>query len=169
MPVRPATAEDWQWINANADAVGGPQVVSNGVLHRLQDYPACVAHTKNELTGFAVYIPDQPSCELLAIAAISPGNGVGTTLMNWVEQAAAKLGCTHIWLATTNDNLDAIKFYQRNSYTLLKLRPGAFKGVLRLKGLDPDSTVIGNFGIPIRDEIQMEKELSHASPREVNR
>ncbi|MEM7097539.1 MAG: GNAT family N-acetyltransferase [Pseudomonadota bacterium] len=167
MPVRPATAEDWAWINAAAEPIGGARVVSNGVLHTLQDYPALVSSDDTQsLTGFAVYIPQPPECELLAIAAARPGHGAGSQLLDDLEERVLDLGCNSIWLATTNDNLDAIKFYQRRGYRMCQLRPGAFSDVVRLKGLDPNSIVVGNFDIPVRDEIQLEKELTHAHPGE---
>ncbi len=160
MEIRSATDDDWDWIHANADAVGGPQVVSNGVLHTLADYPALIAEVDGHPSGFAVYRVDGDTCELVAIAATEQWQGVGTALLHGTEEAARNVGCTRIWLATTNDNMPAIRFYQRRGYSLSKFRSGAFSEVRALKGLDPDEEIIGIDGIPIRDELQLTKELS---------
>jgi hypothetical protein len=59
-----------------------------------------------------------------------------------------------IWLVTTNDNLEALRFYQRRGFVLSRLRPGAVdKSRASLK---PQISTTGEFGIPIRDEIELE-------------
>jgi hypothetical protein len=59
-----------------------------------------------------------------------------------------------VWLVTTNDNLDALRFYQRRGFRLAKLRRGAVDAARsRLKPTIPE---VGSFGIPIRDEIVLE-------------
>ena len=41
--------------------------------------------------------------------------------MKAVEQAAMEQGCTSISLITTNDNLHALKFYQKRGYCLIEI------------------------------------------------
>lgn len=159
MVIREAVAEDWAWINANADAVGGPQVVSNSTLHTLADYPAGIAVTDDSPIGFVVYIPEPPECELLAINVVTQYLGVGSKLMGWAEQQALQQNCTRMWLATTNDNLDALRFYQRRGYRLCELHRDAFADVLAQKGLNPKQRVEGNYNIIIHDELILEKTL----------
>jgi ribosomal protein S18 acetylase RimI-like enzyme len=38
---------------------------------------------------------------------------VGRALLDDVRNAASEAGCTRLWLITTNDNLRALKLYQR--------------------------------------------------------
>jgi len=58
---------------------------------------------------------------------------------------------------TTNDNLRALGFYQRRGFRLASLRPGAVDEARRT--LKPEIPEIGDDGIPIRDELDLEMDL----------
>ena len=53
---------------------------------------------------------------------------------------------------TTNDNLHALRFYQRKGFTLAGLRPNALAQTRKQKPVP----LLGADGIPIRDEIELE-------------
>jgi GNAT superfamily N-acetyltransferase len=100
---------------------------------------------------------DGEHCEVLTLHATQPWQGVGTGLIEAVERLAAQQGCKRLWLITTNDNLDALRFYQRRGFCLAALHPGAVDDSrVRLK---PEIPTIGNYGIALRDEIELEKRL----------
>ena len=61
------------------------------------------------------------------------------------------------WLITTNDNLDAIRFYQRRGFTIATVHAGAIEQSRTIK---PSIPLVGSYGIPIRDEIEFEMLLS---------
>jgi ribosomal protein S18 acetylase RimI-like enzyme len=65
-------------------------------------------------------------------------------------------GQGRLWLVTTNDNLDALRFYQRRGLTLVALRPGAVAVGRKLKSSIP---AVGAYGIPLRDELEFELPL----------
>jgi hypothetical protein len=69
---------------------------------------------------------------------------------------ARQQGCHEIRLTTTNDNLDALRFYQRRGLRLVALRPGA---VDRARLDKPEIPRIGDFGIPLRDEIDLARRV----------
>jgi ribosomal protein S18 acetylase RimI-like enzyme len=74
-----------------------------------------------------------------------------------VEQAAAERGCRRLWVLTTNDNVDALRFYQRRGFRLAELHPGAVDDSrARLK---PEIPEAGEHGIPLRDELVLDKEV----------
>ena len=74
-----------------------------------------------------------------------------------VERIASAEGCRDLWLITTNDNVDALRFYQRRGFRLVKLHPG---GVDRSREfLKPEIPETGEYGIAIRDELELQKEL----------
>lgn len=60
-------------------------------------------------------------------------------------------------LITTNDNLLALKFYQKRRFILSKIIHNAVEEARKVK---PKIPLIGNAGIPIRDEIVLVKVLS---------
>jgi len=65
--------------------------------------------------------------------------------------------CARLWVLTTNDNLDALRFYQRRGFRLARLRAGAVDDARRT--LKPEIPVAGDHGIRIRDELILEKEV----------
>jgi ribosomal protein S18 acetylase RimI-like enzyme len=159
MEIRSATEADWEWIIEESGPIGGAQVVSLGVLHSLRDHEAIVAIQDDQRIGFAVYRLALPGIELLGLRAVSQWVGIGTSLLKELEEVAKNLGAATIWLCTTNDNLSAIRFYQRRGYHLNAIHPGEFRNVLEVKGYDPDTEVVGQDGIIIRDEIVLEKPI----------
>jgi GNAT superfamily N-acetyltransferase len=73
-----------------------------------------------------------------------------------VAESARAAGCRRLWLITTNDNLPALRFYQKRGFVLVRLHRGAVAGSRRLK---PEIPLTGSEGIPIRDELELELEL----------
>ncbi len=159
MRIREAVAADFDWIHEHAEAIGGRQVVSQGVLHTLAEHPGLVAEEDSQPIGYAIYREEARACELLAIQVITQWRGYGSALLDALEDRCRGRGLESIRLSTTNDNLPALRFYQRRGYRLEALHPGEFANVLRLKGLDPDHEVTGIDGVPIRDEIVLGKVL----------
>ena len=104
------------------------------------------------------YVPGQgwEQCEVLTLHASQRWHGAGTALIEAVEQLAARRGCARLWVITTNDNIDALRFYQRRGFQLAAVHRGAVDDSRRLK---PEIPVTGAYGIPLRDEIELEKRL----------
>ncbi len=159
MEIRTATDADWEWILEESEPIGGSRVVSLGVLYSLRDHVAIVAIQEDQRVGFAVYRLALPNVELLGLRAVNQWVGIGTSLMGELEKLVSNLQGEFIYLCTTNDNLSAIKFYQRRGYHLKAVHPEEFRNVLEIKGLDPDTKVVGQDGITIRDEIVLEKSI----------
>jgi len=85
------------------------------------------------------------------------GRGVGTALIAEAKRVATQAGCRRLWLITTNDNVDALRFYQRRGFRLATLHRGAVDDSrARLK---PEIPEIGDHRIPLRDELELEHEL----------
>ena len=79
------------------------------------DHPALLAETDDgTFAGLLTYVPDPDdgSCEILTLQAVNQGQGAGTALISAVERVAAEQGIRRLWLITTNDNVDALRFYR---------------------------------------------------------
>jgi hypothetical protein len=63
-------------------------------------------------------------------------------------------------LITTNDNLDALRFYQKRGFRIAGVRPNALDLSRRIK---PEIPLVGEDGIPLRDEIELEMALGSES------
>ena len=88
--------------------------------------------------------------------AIEERKGIGTALLDEIESLAKQKNCKRLWLITTNDNVDALRFYQKRGYEIKAVHPHAIEESRKIK---PQIPLIGNYGIPIRDEIEMDKLL----------
>jgi ribosomal protein S18 acetylase RimI-like enzyme len=128
-------------------------VVAHGERIHPADLRGFAALDADRVVGHASYRIVANGCELTSIAADPPRKGIGSKLMDAVLVAARAAGCTRIWPTTTNDNLDALRFYQRRGFRLEALRPGAVdRARERLK---PELPEIGSHGIPMRDELDL--------------
>jgi hypothetical protein len=58
-----------------------------------------------------------------------------------------------VWLTTTNDNLHAMRFYQRRGLRIVAVYPGA---VDRARQTRPSIPQIGNDGTHIHDELELQ-------------
>jgi GNAT superfamily N-acetyltransferase len=126
------------------------------LLHPIE-HPALLAEDNGRLAGVLTYIVIEGQCEILTLHSAEQWRGVGTALIEAVERLARDLGCTRLWLITTNDNVDALRFYQRRGFRLAALYPGAVDhSRVRLK---PEIPEVGDHDIPLRDEIELQKRL----------
>jgi ribosomal protein S18 acetylase RimI-like enzyme len=121
-------------------------------------HPAVLAWSAGKLCGVATYLIARDDCELLTLHAENPLKGIGTELLGNVQEIARRAGCTRLRVVTTNDNVDALRFYQRRGFRLVALRPGAVDRSRAL--LKPEIPESGAYAIPLRDELELEMDLS---------
>jgi GNAT superfamily N-acetyltransferase len=136
---------------------GDPIVVRSQVY----SIDACDIFVAGDLAGLAaVSGRDRPIAELVAINAFIQHQGIGTALLRSIVDSL--VGFDMLRLTTTNDNLDALRFYQRRGFRLQALRPGAVDAARAHK---PTISAVGVYGIPIRDELDLTLELrARSSP-----
>jgi ribosomal protein S18 acetylase RimI-like enzyme len=94
---------------------------------------------------------------VLVVSVEARRHGVGGALLGAAGRALARAGVDRAWLVTTNDNLDALGFYQRHGWRLAQLHAGAVDEARRR--LKRAIGRVGATGIPIRDEIVLAIEL----------
>ena len=124
------------------------RIARRGTLVDSMAHPAVLAFSTGQLVGVATYVVDEDSCELLTLHAVTRLVGVGTALLSAVQAAARDAGCRRLWVVTTNDNLEALRFYQRRGFRLTLLRPGAVDR--SRETLKPEIPRSGEHGIPLR-------------------
>ncbi|WP_221891160.1 GNAT family N-acetyltransferase [Microbispora sp. KK1-11] len=152
--VRPLTVEDVAWMRELfTERWGGVVSVSRGVAHDTTALPGFVALLDGERAGVATYRIDGGECELVTLDSVREGAGVGTALVDAVAGAARAAGAVRLWLVTTNDNLRALRFYQRYGFDLVAVHRDA---VARSRELKPSIPETGLDGIPLRHEIELE-------------
>lgn len=65
---------------------------------------------------------------------------------------------TELRVTTTNDNLDALRFYQRRGFELVELRATAVER--SRAALKPSIPARGYYDLPIRDELELVRRLA---------
>ncbi|HYZ90963.1 MAG TPA: GNAT family N-acetyltransferase [Actinomycetota bacterium] len=156
--VRPFSENDKQWAYGVLFPKGGPsRVASRQALHDPLTLPGFVAWKAGARVGLATYRLDGEECELLTLDSVVENQGIGSQLIDAVEDAARTAGCKTMWLITTNDNTHALRFYQRRGMHIREVRPGAVDQ--ERTTIKPEIPEVGNDGIPIRDEIELALEL----------
>jgi ribosomal protein S18 acetylase RimI-like enzyme len=135
---------------------GGELVAGRGRVREPGQLRALVAVDGSERVGVATYVVEGERAELVTLDALREGVGVGRLLVEAVAEAARAAGARELLVMTTNDNLRALRLYQRAGFRLLALRAGAVEEARRLK---PSIPLVGDDGIPIRDELDLVRDL----------
>lgn len=134
-------------------------MVADGELFHPSEHEGFVASIAGAPAGLLTYrLHQDRSLEVTSLTAWPQWTGTGTALLEAGVESGRARGCPRLWLVTTNDNLDALRFYQRRGLHLAALRPGAVNESRQLK---PDIPAFGNSGIAIRDELVLEMHLSN--------
>ena len=138
---------------------GSRIIVAHGAVYEPHRLPGFAAWLGDELVGLVTYHVDGGACEIVTIDSLRPKVGVGGALLRAVARAARQAGCRRLWLITTNDNLNALRFYQKRGFRLAAVHRGAVTSARRIK---PQIPLIGFDGIPIEDEWKLELGLEPA-------
>ena len=135
---------------------GTDRVVVHGTSYYPARLPGFIAMHEEKRVGLITYLMSEGVCEIVTLNSLLPSQGIGTALLAHVENLARRSRCHRLRLVTTNDNLPALRFYQKREFTLASLRPNA---VARSRETKPEIPLVGKYGIPIRDELELEKNL----------
>lgn len=111
---------------------------------------------ENTIIGLVTYTFFGDICEIVSLDSKKENIGIGSALLKEIEEIAKNNNCKKMRLITTNDNMRALQFYQKRGYCLTKLYQNAMDEVRKVK---TDVPLIGENGIPLRDEIELEKQL----------
>ena len=152
--IRKIQSCDLEWIRSLIRREWGSiQVVSRGISYNADSLPGFIAEVKGIPEGLLTYNIKRRDCEIVTLNSLIERHGIGTALIDAVKKESSRIGCNRIWLITTNDNVNAIRFYQKAGFSLVAVHRNAIEASRRLK---PEIPLVGLHGIPIRDEIEFE-------------
>jgi ribosomal protein S18 acetylase RimI-like enzyme len=155
--IRPFTKEYKPWATALlTEHWGSARIVSRGHMYQADELPGFVAVEKDKPVGLITYKISGKEWEITTMNSLVEGKGVGSALVEAVKKAALEAGCKRLWLITTNDNTHALHFWQKRGFLIEAIHVNALEKSRKLK---PEIPLIGNDGIPIRDEIELEMKL----------
>ena len=161
MQIREKEPADEPWISSVLDehwgANGTGIIIVHGESFDARTLPALIAGEKDGLATYKI-APDTLTAELVTLDALKPHQGIGGALIDALVARLQLQGVNVLRVTTTNDNLDALRFYQRRGFRIVAVRPGAVDEARKIK---PTIPAVGEFGIPIRDEIDLELQIEH--------
>lgn len=105
------------------------------------------------IIGLITYIVYNNILEIISIDSLQENQGIGSKLIEAVIHEAKERNLQKIVLITTNDNINAIRFYQKRGFDMAHLFRNAMDISRKLK---PEIPLIGDNSIPLRHEIEFE-------------
>jgi GNAT superfamily N-acetyltransferase len=157
--IRKVQKEDREWICRWLVFQWGAEIViSHDVIFHPADLPGFIAFepSASDPLGLITFNLEGDDCEIITLDSLREGIGVGSALIDAVIQHARYIKCKRVFLVTTNDNLYSLRFYQKRGFRLSKINVGATD---RAREQKPEIPTVGEFGIPIHDEIELEYKL----------
>ncbi|MEA1981121.1 MAG: GNAT family N-acetyltransferase [candidate division Zixibacteria bacterium] len=154
MTINKVTEKDKEWVLEIVRSWGADFIVTRG----RKVYPAEIdgfyaIDENNKRVGLVTYEIIDDQCEIVTLDAFVKFSGVGTALLDEVKKNVKAKGCKRLWLITLNDNLDAIRFYHKRGMIISAIYINAMENSRKIK---PAIARIGQYGIPLRDEIEFE-------------
>ncbi|MEC3884908.1 GNAT family N-acetyltransferase [Halobacillus sp. HZG1] len=135
---------------------GGTKMVISSGVYECPELSGFAALEDQEIIGLITYVKKEGACEIISLDSLIEKKGIGTSLIDKVEEEAARLGCRSLSVITTNDNIQALAFYQKRGFRIMEIFHDA---VQRARDVKPEIPAIGDHGIPIVDELLLKKEI----------
>lgn len=155
--IRKVKDSDKEWVRKFIiKEWGSEKIIGCGKTYFPHKLPGFVAVSGKKYLGLITYAIKKDECELVSFNVLRKRRGIGTALIEKIKKAMKKISCRKIFFVTSNDNIDALRFYQRRGFIIKKVYPGAITAARKIK---PEIPLIGNYGIPMRDAIKLELKL----------
>ena len=129
------------------------EMVVHGECFDLGKVEGFYVENDGAITGLLTYRVFDGTMEILSLDSIHENQGIGTSLLNMAIFEANALKCRRIMVITTNDNLRALRFYQKRRFDIVALHRNALDLARKLKPEIPNK---GIDGIPLRHEFELE-------------
>ena len=154
--IRPVESDDGDWIaQFITERWGAEFIAAHYEVFHCRDLPGFIATEREKKVGLLTYKFVAGDCEIVSLDSLRPCAGIGSSLIDAVKATAVESGCRRLWLVTTNDNMNALRFYQKRGFSMVKINRNAIEFARKLKPVP----LIGADGIPLRDEIELEMML----------
>ena len=130
-----------------------PPSVSRGRATDTTNLPGFLCMENSEILGVVIYQVENGACEIVTLNSFLENRGIGTLLIKAVAEAAKAQGCNRLWLISTNDDTNAIRFYQKKGFVLVALHVNAIEKSRELK---PSIPLVGMVGIRFLHELEFD-------------
>jgi N-acetylglutamate synthase-like GNAT family acetyltransferase len=135
---------------------GSESVVIRKTKYEPAEMGGFIALHNEEKVGLVILRYNETLCEIMSLTVSGTHPQIGSQLISSAVEDAKKHNSERMIVVTTNDNITALRFYQKMGFRLHELRLGIIEESRKIK---PQIPLIGNYHIPIWDEIELEMVL----------
>jgi len=139
------------WLSTTVQSIGRP--------YQADRLPGFIAWRAGERIGHLTFAPLEGESEVVTLGVKVEDVGAGTALLDAAVRAARDAGHRRVFLTTSNDNLRALTFYQKRGWRLVAVHRGMID---RYRAQGRAIPLTAPNGLPIRDEIELERRLDDA-------
>jgi N-acetylglutamate synthase-like GNAT family acetyltransferase len=145
--IRKIEDSDRDWLQRIlSESWGSARIVTRGTVHQADSLSGFLAEVENQNVGVITWNVNGSMLEIITLNVLRQREGIGRALVNAVIGEAESLKCSRVWV-----------FYQALGFKVIAVHKGAVNESRKIK---PEIPLIGIDGIPITDEIELEKILS---------
>lgn len=156
--IRPIEGKDRPFVVTSLKNLwGSERMAVRGKLVNISFLDGLLAEEEGRVVCLVTYLIENTDCDITSLNALTPGKGVGTSLIEEVKKIAKEQNCLRVTVVTTNDNTKALHFYQKRGFVISVLYKNIMEEERKLK---PEIPLFGEDGIPLRDEIELEMILT---------
>jgi GNAT superfamily N-acetyltransferase len=141
--VRQIVDADRPWLHDLIDSEWGLPVVSISGAYDPSTLPGFLAEEEGNPIGAITYLLNAGECEVVTLNSVHERQGVGSALLA-AAKAVAEGTSARLWLITTDENLNAIRFYEGRGMYVRTIHRDFVDRVQRFKAqVDEDRTEDG--------------------------
>jgi ribosomal protein S18 acetylase RimI-like enzyme len=108
-------------------------MVVRGNVIKLDEVDGLIAYDEKEIVGIITYIVCRNIIEIISLNSFKERKGAGTFLIQKLKEKAKNENICVIKLITTNDNINAIKFYQKRNFVISNIYINSIKKAREIK------------------------------------
>lgn len=129
---------------------GSSMSVSLGKVVDAAQLPGFVYLLEGQIVAMVTYQIVQGECEIVTLNSELRNHGLASDLIEKVVDVA-KEQVRRIWLITTNDNANAIRFYQKRGFEWVAFHRHSMQ---KSRAIKPEIPLYGEDNIPIEHELE---------------
>jgi GNAT superfamily N-acetyltransferase len=121
-----------------------------------EDVEGIGAFTGDRLHGIATWLVSGRMMHIVAVNSFSELRGIGVALVDAMIEQGKVSGMATLRASISNDNVVALRFYQKRGFRLTALHRGIYDAMRQVR---PSIPLAGLDNIPIRDELELDYDL----------
>ena len=155
LTVREKNENDKELINAELKEIWGSEllITPGGVYKDVNNLEGIIIEYEGKFAGIILFAMQKNEMEIVEIHVKVPGIGIGRELLERVKAIAWKGKYKRLWVSTSNDNGEALKFYHKHGFSVVNIYIGFMQEVRKYK---PELSTTGIDGIPLLHQIELE-------------